>query len=623
MKRPTLIAAVSALALLWAAGPSLAQDAATLRIGGSVEGALTSSDRKGPRNAYVYDDYRIQARAGQPLEAILRSNDFDAYLALYAEGSTTVLAEDDDGLGEGTDARLRYTPEADGVYILRARTYDGLSGGDYSLSLTERPRAPRGPRPTAIRLGSTVSGELTSRDPELDDGGRYKAYSFRATAGQRFTVSQDSDAFDSVVLVGRMNGPDFVELSRNDDGPDTGLNSRLTFTAPTAGEYIIRATSFSSGTGRFTVGLAEAPPAPPSKPIAIGDKVDGTLNRSSPTNDNGRRVETYRFTGTNGQRIAADLKSRDFDAYLTLRRASDNSVLAENDDGGSGTDSRLAYTLDADGDYILEARAFSADSEGKFTLEVTETPPPPPPTEAVFSQSVDGELKEGGPQNDSGKLFTDYVFTGTEGQRIQAVLRSGDFDAYLEIGSADGEFSADASDDDGLGEGTDARLTYTLPADGQYIVRATSYASDSKGLYSFELSDRGPEPKPGSILVGATVRGTLTEKDELSDEGAYYDAYRFQAKKDEKLRITMVSNAFDSYIDLSEDGDSFSSIAHDDDGLSDMHARLDWTAPNDGWYVIRARAYGPNQTGAYALTVERQPASATRIDPPVVAAREP
>ena len=74
----------------------------------------------------------------------------------------------------------------------------------------------------------------------------------------------------------------------------------------------------------------------------------------------------------------------------------------------------------------------------------------------------------------------------------------------------------------------------------------------------------------------------------------------------------MVSNAFDAFIDLGEDGEDFDSIANDDDGLSDTHARLDWTAPDDGWYVVRARAYGPNQTGAYALTVERQPANAQR-----------
>ena len=37
---------------------------------------------------------------------------------------------------------------------------------------------------------------------------------------------------------------------------------------------------------------------------------------------------------------------------------------------------------------------------------------------------------------------------------------------------ADGEFEALASDDDGLAEGTDSRLNFTLPSDGNYVVRA-------------------------------------------------------------------------------------------------------------------------------------------------------
>ena len=78
---------------------------------------------------------------------MLRSDSFDAYLALYAEGSDEALAEDDDGLGEGTDARLRFTPEEDGTYVLRARTLSGTDGGGDSLSLRERP-APAGPGST-------------------------------------------------------------------------------------------------------------------------------------------------------------------------------------------------------------------------------------------------------------------------------------------------------------------------------------------------------------------------------------------------------------------------------------------------------------------------------------------
>ncbi|WP_395945610.1 PPC domain-containing protein [Brevundimonas sp.] len=607
MKRSPLVAAI-VLALLWGA-PALAQDVQGLRIGASVNGALTDDDATATGDdEYRYDDYRFEARAGQRLEAVLRSDAFDAYLAVYAEGSDDALAEDDDGLGEDTDSRLRFIPETTGVYILRARTLSGTEGGAYSLSLRERPALPRAPRPSGIRLGAEQSGELTDRDPEQEDGGRYDAYSFRAAAGQRFIVTLKSEAFDPLVRVGRMNGPDFVELAQNDDSADDGLNSRLVFTAPTAGDYVIRATALEDGSGRYTVGLAEAPPAPPAKPIAIGDSIDGSLGENAGTNDDGARAEFYRFTATAGQRVAVELSSKDFDTYLALRKASDNSVVAEDDDGaGSGTDSRIAQTLDEAGDYIIEARAFSGDGEGKFTLKLSEVAPPPPPAPASFGATVEGEITPEDPQGDDGKHYDAYVFTGVEGQRVQAILRSGDFDAYLEIGSAEGDFESLASDDDGLAEGTDSRLNFTLPASGDYVVRAMPLSSEEKGLYSLELVDRGPEPKPGSILVGATARGGLSKTDALTDEGAYYDAYRFQAKKDEKLRITMVSNAFDAVVDLGEEGEDFTSIASDDDGLSDTHAKLDWTAPEDGWYVVRARAFGPNETGAYALTVERQP----------------
>jgi hypothetical protein len=609
MNRSSLVVAVSAIALVWAASPALAQDVQALRVGASVNGALTDGDAATSGDeAYRYDDYRFEARAGQRLEAVLRAEAFDAYLGIYAEGSDTPLAEDDDGLNEDTNARLRFTPETSGTYILRARTLSGLDGGDYSLSLRERPAPPRAPRASGLRIGDEQTGELTARDPEQEDGGRYEAYAFRAAAGQRVIVTLESEAFDPKVLVGRMNGSDFVELGQNDDGPDDGLNSRLVFTAPAAGEYVIRATALQDGEGRYTVGLTEAPPAPPAKPIAIGDSVDGNLDDETGANDEGQRAEFYRFSVEAGQRVAIELSSKDFDTYLTLRKASDNSVVAEDDDGaGSGTDSRIAQTLEEAGDYVVEARAFSGDGEGRFKLTLEEVAPPPAPSALTFGQTVEGEITPEDPQDDDGKHYAAYVFSGTEGQRVQAVLRSGDFDAVLAIGSAEDEFTALATDDDGLGEGTDSRLNLTLPSTGDYVVRASPLTGEEKGLYSLELIDRGPEPKPGSVLVGATARGTLSVADALTDEGAYYDAYRFQAKKDEKLRITLVSNAFDAFIDLGEDGEDFTSIASDDDSLSDTHAKLDWTAPEDGWYVVRARSLGPNETGAYALTVERQP----------------
>lgn len=606
--RHSLFAAVSVVALL-STGSALAQSPTDTRIGAEVRGRLEEGDaRTRGDDAYRYDDYRVQLRAGQRLQAELRSSDFDAFLAIYAEGRTDgePLATDDDGAGSGTNARLRFTPETDGVYVVRARPLSGLETGAYTLALSERV-APRQPRPGRITVGGNASGRLTSGDAEDEDGNAFDAYAFRAGAGEWVAILLESDDFDPVVRIGRMVGGSFVQLAQNDDGAGKGLNAYLVFTAPQASEYVIQAASVGSGAeGGYRLSLEQGPPAPAAQPITIGEEVEGRLSADSAQSDSGGPADLYRFTGRAGERVAVSLNADNFDSYLELFDANHNS-LATDDDGGGELNARLTYTLPDDGDYLVEARAFS-DGEGAYTLKVEEVAPPPPPTAVTFGQTVQGELKEGAAVDDEGRLYDGYVFSGVEGQRIQAIMRSGDFDALLQIGEAGDAFEALASDDDGLGQGTDARLTFTLPETGDYVVRASPYGRDGKGLYSLELVDRGPEPSPGSILVGATARGSLTESDALTDEGVSFDAYSFKAKADEKLRFTMISAAFDAMVEVGEEKDGdFRSLAEDDDSLSDTHARLNWTAPRDGTYVVRARSFAPNSTGDYVLMVERQP----------------
>ena len=610
MRRQTILAAVSGLALVLAAGAAAAQSVATLAPGATVEGAIADGDPTAADDAYRYDDYAITARAGQRLEAVLRSGEFDAYLELLPEDALgDAVASDDDGLDDGTDSRLRFTVPTTGTYILRARPLSGLDGGAYTLSLTERPPAPRAPRPSGVRLGQTVNGELSGRDPETDDGLPYDAFTFRARQGDRIAISLNSEAFDPVLHVGRMENGAFVQLAENDDGPDTGLNSRLIFTAPDNGEYLIRVTPLGAdGAGAYSLGLQEGPPPIAAQPIAIGATVEGELTAADGKSEGDTPADAFRFEGREGQRIRIDMTSSDFDTYLEL--FDENRVsLDEDDDGGpEGTDSRVTITLPRTGAYIIEARAFS-DALGDYSLSVTEVEPERAPDSIAFGASLQGEIGETDQRDDDDRGYDAFTFSGREGQRIQAIMRSGDFDTFLQVGKAEGEFTALASDDDGLMEGTDSRLNFTLPEDGDYVLRASPLGSDSKGLYALELIDRGPQPQPGSILVGSTAWGTLTETDATTDSNSHYDAYRLDLREDEKLLITMVSNDVDSFVTIGREKDDgeFEVLGSDDDGLTDTHAKLEWTAPADGTFEIRAGAYQQGQTGAYALTVEKQP----------------
>lgn len=164
--RYSLLAAVSAVALL-STGAAWAQSAADARLGDDIRGRLEDGDaRTRGSDGYRYDDYRVNLRAGQRLEAQMTSDDFDAYLEVYAEGSLRQsLASDDDSAGD-LNARLRFTAPEAGVYIVRARTFSGIEIGDYQLSLKER-AAPRMPRPGRIAVGRDETGSLGATAPRM------------------------------------------------------------------------------------------------------------------------------------------------------------------------------------------------------------------------------------------------------------------------------------------------------------------------------------------------------------------------------------------------------------------------------------------------------------------------
>jgi hypothetical protein len=619
MRRSTFVITASALALITAAGSAMAQEPTPLRLDQDVSGALTSDDPQvsdGEMGEYIYDLYSIQARQGQRLEFTMRAEDFDSYLELLGPGGDEVLSSDDDGLGEGLNSRLRFTIGSDGTYRLRARNLAGLEGGAYTLKAIDRGPAAIAPNPTPIRLGDPLEGEISDADPEEEGDDQwsaylYDAYSFTAREGDRIAVTMESDAFDPIVRVGKV-APDgsFEELASNDDSPSGGLNSYLVLTVPADGEYLVRAAPLGgSQTGAYTVGIAEGPPPMQTQTIAFGATVEGALTEDDGSNAGGQRSDAYTFQGRAGQRVVATMSSDDFDTYLDLYAGDGDSryILDSDDDGaGEGTNSRLSHTLTEDGEYTLEARAFSEDGAGDYTLTLTEAAPDPEPTSLAFGATIQGEIADADPRDDDNRGFDAFRISGTEGNRIQVVMRSGDFDTFVQIGSPEGDFFALASDDDGLGEGTDSRLNFTLPSTGDFILRASPLYADADGLYSLELIDRGPQPTPGSILIGATARGTLSEDGGIAEDGAFYDAYRITVKAGDKLRLTMVSNEFDAYLDIGrEDEDGvFTSVASDDDSLSDTHAKVDWAVEEEGEYVIRARSFGSGQSGGYALTVE-------------------
>lgn len=354
---------------------------------------------------------------------------------------------------------------------------------------------------TPLRVGQSASGQLVESDEPVNNRGRFHAYRVDAREGQRLLVAAESDAFDTYLVVGRQVGPVLDEIKTDDDGGEN-TDSRLRFTAPRTGSYIVLVQAFSEdGMGPFTVSVNEAP-APTTggtRSISIGSTEEGALaDTDNEDDETGKFYDQYSFRGQAGQRVEIGLQSGDFDTYLVLGRLDgcDWEEIQTDDDDGEDTNSRIRYTLPSDGEYVIRATSFG-ENQGTYTLTVREREAAPAPTSRRISAgpAVTSALDEDDPVLETDQSHYElWAYQGRAGEQIRIHMDAEGFDTYLAIGQMDGEeFEELATMDDG-GEGTNSLLEITLPGDGEYVIRANSFSAGETGEYTLRVESSTPTP---------------------------------------------------------------------------------------------------------------------------------
>jgi len=230
------------------------KDISSIAVGQTQSGTLSGSDPQLGDGSY-YDVWALSVSSPTDVEIRMTSSDFDTYMILHAGTPSSVgaqLADNDDG-DDGTNSRLAGTLQP-GNYVIVANSYSGGSTGSYQLSVTGASSGSSGAVRGELQSGATVSGQLTSTAPTLDDGSHYDLWQFNGEAGQQVTLTVRSDAFDSYAMLvrGMSMNPDNV-LTQDDDGAG-GLDSRITYTLPETGTYSLVVNSYGAGaTGAYQV----------------------------------------------------------------------------------------------------------------------------------------------------------------------------------------------------------------------------------------------------------------------------------------------------------------------------------------------------------------------------------
>jgi hypothetical protein len=243
---------------------SLAALAATLALGAPAPAAAQPGTYHGSLTQCA-NGQSLQLRAGQRYVISASSDSFDTVLRILRRGATDILANDDDG-GDGLNSRLTFSPAESGDYIACVTSWNGAGAGDYTLTVENAPPLPApATRPTRTETATwqVFDGTLADGDGE-DNGSRFDDYLVTIPTGQRAIISADSTGFDTVVKVYRANDRG-GDPAASDDDSGGNLNSLLVFSPDEGGDFIVRVTSYSSGSsGAYHLRITQSatPPRP-------------------------------------------------------------------------------------------------------------------------------------------------------------------------------------------------------------------------------------------------------------------------------------------------------------------------------------------------------------------------
>jgi len=157
------------------------------------------------------------------------------------------------------------------------------------IALGEKNLSPVACNTQTISFGQTINDRLNNSDCGTDR--LYDQYQFDGLAGQAIDISMSSSVFDTNI---ELYGPDGQRIALNSGGAG-GRNSRILITLPTAGTYLIQASSLSlHETGSYSIRLGNArtisghalllinpPPTPLDNAVIVATNLAGTFSTST------------------------------------------------------------------------------------------------------------------------------------------------------------------------------------------------------------------------------------------------------------------------------------------------------------------------------------------------------
>ncbi len=403
----------------------------------------------GRKEAGVDDLYLVDGEEGDMLYIAMTSEVFDAYLLLLDEDGNE-LARDDSSGGDGNPF-LTYRLPWSGLFTIVARGYYDDAAGRYTLTIDTFNNSAE-----ALKFGDAVRGDKEGIIPHL--------YTFEGEEGDVVYVTLETDAFDAYLV---LLDEDWNVLDEDDSSGGDG-NAYISYMLPWDGTFTVIARGYyNNQVGRYTLNIDSYFNS--VQPLEYGAVLEDSKETIIP--------RLYTFEGEEGDWIYIAMETEAFDAYLVLLDE-DWNVLAEDDSSAGSGNAFIGYRLPWDGTFTVIARGYYNNQVGRYNL-------------FFDARSHSAVTLTGGEELEMEKISPIpalYFYEGQAGQTITVTMDSAAFDCYLVLVDEDNNVLVE---DDSGGDGSNARLQYTLPADGLYTIIARGYYAAERGIFTLTFDVSG------------------------------------------------------------------------------------------------------------------------------------
>lgn len=243
----------------------------------------------------------------------------------------------------------------------------------------------------------------------------------------------------------------------------------------------------------------------------------------------------------------------------------------------------VRHRIEESGDYVVVVSGADAHSYGPFSVD-SRTVELSDADTLTLGEPIDSWL-----QNSAREITLNIEEAGL----YQLEMRSGDFDAYLEVTGPNGYAR---EDDDSAGD-LNARIADFL-APGEYTLTARSLNDDGNGIYTLSVE---PRELPGDGVLHND--GTLAPDDPIN--GWYSGeplSYQLEVTESALVTLEMRSADFDTFIEISGQG----VVVSDDDSAGGTDSRLqEQLLP--GTYTVSARGFSATGSGLFELSTDMEP----------------